>query len=228
MVSSVQTERLSDRIVRHVLDEIRSGRISPGQRLASERHLADEMAVSRVSVREGLRVLELLEVIEVRHGAGAFVAPEGGRGSGRLLRHWLANHRPEVLQLLEVREALETRAAEAAAGRHAVIEAPLIADDADIGSVTSADLAFHNQVADASGNKVLASLIRELNDVLKESRYAMFAMPGRPSVSQRDHVRIATAVRRGDVQRAGESMRSHIANVRAQVQKLEVEGEGVR
>jgi GntR family transcriptional repressor for pyruvate dehydrogenase complex len=225
MVSSLQVERLSDGIVRHVIDEIRTGGIGPGQRLPSERHLAEDLGVSRVSVREALRVLELLEVIEVRHGSGAFAAPEGGRGGGRLLRHWLTTHRREVLEMLEVREAVETRAAEAAAARMAVIETQQLPEDADFETLVAADLDFHNRVADASGNKVLASLIYELNQVLKESRYAMFAIPGRPSASQRDHSRIASAVRRGEAQKAGDAMRLHIAKVRRQVRQLDPEAE---
>jgi DNA-binding FadR family transcriptional regulator len=226
MVATLQSERLSEVIVREIVERVRTGRLAPGQRLPSERQLADSFGVSRVSVREGFRVLELLEVIEVRHNAGAFVAPEGGRGSGRLLRHWLTTHRTEVIELLEVREALESSAAEAAARRLASIDAPKVAPDSGLEKLAVLDIDFHNRVADASGNNVLAALIRELNEALKESRYAMFAMPDRPAKSQREHQKIVTAIRRGDGPAAHEAMRMHIARVRAQVQQLGDEGEG--
>lgn len=226
MVSALQVERLSEGIVREIIEAVRTGRLAPGQRLPSERQLAENFGVSRVSIREGLRVLELLEMIEVRHNTGAFVTSKGGRGNGRLLRHWLTTHRSEVIELLEVREALESRAAEAAAHRFASIDIPKIASDSGLEELAILDIDFHNRVADASGNNVLAAMIRELNDALKESRYAMFTMPGRPAKSQRDHQKIVTAIRRGDGPSAHEAMRIHIAQVRAQVQQLSDEGEG--
>jgi DNA-binding FadR family transcriptional regulator len=224
MAPLLKVERLSDGIVRHVVDGVRAGRLPPGQRLPSERQLADTFGVSRVSVREGLRVLELLEVIEVRHNSGAFVTARRTGGSGRLLRHWLTTHRTEVIELLEVREALESRAAEAAAGRFVSIKMPRVGANAGIEEVTAADVDFHNRVADASGNRVLITLIRELNDVLKESRYAMFAIPGRPTQSQREHAKITAAIRRGDAEAARAAMRAHITRVREQVRQLTNEG----
>lgn len=225
MAPTLHAERLSDGIVRHVVQGTRSGRFAPGQRLPSERQLAESLGVSRVSVREGLRILELLEVIEVRHNAGAFVTAQHARSSGRLLRHWLTTHRSAVIDLLEVREALESRSAEAAAGRRVEVKVPSVAEDVSIEEATAADVEFHNRVADASGNNVLITLIHELNDILKESRYAMFAMPGRATRSQREHAKIAAAIRRGDTEGARAAMRRHITQVREQVQQLTDNGD---
>jgi GntR family transcriptional regulator, transcriptional repressor for pyruvate dehydrogenase complex len=226
MLRTLQPQRLSDGVVTQLLEEIRAGRLHRGQRLPSERELSEQLGVSRVSVREGLRMLELLEVIEVKHGRGAFVVSADVRPSGRLLRHWLRAHRDEVFELLEVREALEGTAAASAAERGAAIEPPEEVDAREIELLVAKDLQFHNAIATAAGNPVLASLIAELNGILEESRFAMFAIPGRPQRSHADHLAIEKAIRERDPERARQEMHMHISQTRSDIATLSVEQEG--
>lgn len=223
MLLPLQQRRLSQGVVNELLAAIRTGQFAPGDKLPSERELADVFDVSRVSVREGLRILELLEVIVVRQGKGAYIRSPDVRPGGVLLRHWLLAHQKEVLELLEVREALETKAAASAAERAAVIPLPDHPEDVDITSLVQADIDFHNVIADASGNVVLSSLIKELNGVLEESRFAMFALPQRPSISQDDHKRIAEAIERGNPNAAEIAMRDHIRRTRDEISDLDDE-----
>ncbi|MGH2736496.1 MAG: FadR/GntR family transcriptional regulator [Actinomycetota bacterium] len=220
MLRLLQPQRLSDGVVNELLDAIKHGRLQQGEKLPSERRLSEELGVSRVSVREGLRMLELLEVVEVRQGKGAFVVSRDVRPGGRLLRHWLLAHRDETLELLDVREALEASAAAAAAHRGVVIEVPGDVPHDQIERLVFNDLQFHNEVARSSGNPVLASLIGELNGVLEESRFAMFAIPGRPERSYGDHLTIAEAIRKRDSDGAHRAMQAHIAETRADVADL--------
>lgn len=224
MLRTLQPQRLSDGVVSQLVDAIRAGRIRKGEKLPSERQLCEQLGVSRVSVREGLRMLELLEMIEVKQGRGAFVVSSDVKPSGRLLRHWLSAHRDEVLELLEVREALEATAAALAADRKAPVVAPEALDVADLEALVEQDLTFHRSIAHASGNPVLASLIWELNGTLAESRFAMFAIRGRPKRSQADHVEIAKAIRSGDSAAARAAMRSHIAETRADIGSIPEQG----
>ena len=217
MLRTLQPQRLSDGVVAELLEAIKSGRVQRGEKLPSERDLSEQLGVSRVSVREGLRMLELLEVIKVRQGRGAFVVSSDVRTSGRLLRHWLRVHREEVLELLEVREALEGTAAALAAGHGTRIDVPDAVDTSDLEALVEQDLKFHNGIAHASGNPVLESLIAELNSTLTESRFAMFAIPGRPQRSQADHLAIADVIKAGDVDAARSAMQSHIAETRADI-----------
>ncbi len=93
-----------------------------------------------MSVREGLRTLELLEMIEVRQGRGAFVVSSDVRPTGRLLRHWLSAHRGEVLELPErshadhIEIARTIRAGDTSAAR-AAMQAHIAETRADIGSM---------------------------------------------------------------------------------------------
>jgi GntR family transcriptional repressor for pyruvate dehydrogenase complex len=124
------------------------------------------------------------------------------------------------LELLEVREALEGTAAAAAAKRGAAIATPRENPHGDIERLVAHDLSFHDAIARASGNPVLASLIVELNGILEESRYAMFAIPGRPERSHLDHVRIAEAISGRDPEMAQQVMHEHIRDTRVDVATL--------
>lgn len=220
MLPILQQKRLSEGVVNELLTAVRTGQFNPGEKLPSERELSQAFGVSRVSVREGLRVLELLEVIVVRQGKGAFIVTPDVRPGGGLLRRWLLAHREGVFELLEVREALEARAAASAADLATTVVLPVVAEQADLATLVQADIAFHTAVADASGNAVLASLIRELNGVLEESRFAMFALPGRPMISHSDHSRIVQAIEQRDPEGAQTTMRDHIRRTRDEIAQL--------
>jgi GntR family transcriptional regulator, transcriptional repressor for pyruvate dehydrogenase complex len=224
VLRTLHPQRLSDGVVSELVTAIRAGRLRQGEKLPSERQLSEQLGVSRVSVREGLRMLELLEMIEVRQGRGAFVVSSDVRPSGRLLRHWLIAHRGEVLELLEVREALEATAAALAADRSASIDVPETLDEADLEALVDQDLKFHQSIAGASGNPVLASLISELNGILTESRFAMFAIPGRPKRSHADHIVIAKTIGAGDAAAASAAMQRHIAETRADIGSIPDQG----
>ena len=226
MLRTLQPQRLSDGVVAQLLSEIKGGRLGRGEKLPPERELAIQLGVSRVSVREGLRMLELLEVIEVRQGRGAVVVSSDVRPSGRLLRHWLRAHRDEVLDLLEVRESLESTAAALAAEHGARIHPPEEVPAEDIERLVLNDLNFHTAIASASENPVLASLITELNGILEESRFAMFAIPGRSTRSHSDHLSILAAIEDRDPGRARRAMQMHISETLKDIAATWVEQEG--
>lgn len=225
MLETLHAERLSQGVVDRVLAAIRAGELKPGDRLPSERQLAEELGVSRPSVREGLRVLELLEAIDVRQGRSAVVLPDAHRPTGRYLRRWLDSHTDEVIELLEVREALEALAAARAATRPGPEVRPERPAEPDLDAIVKADVRFHELVAHRSGNGVLASLVDQLNAFLETSRYAMFAMEGRAERSHRDHLRIARAIDEGRADDAAAAMRTHIADTR---REIEMNAEGQR
>ena len=220
-MKTLRVERLSQGVVKELLGAIRIGQFKPGERLPSERQLAEDFGVSRASVREGLRILELMETIEVRQGRGAVVLAPTRQPSGQPLRRWLDSHQGEVIELLEVREALESAAAALAASREASEIHPVLEASDELDAIVNADVQFHKHVADRSGNDVLAGLVDELNGVLEASRYAMFAIPGRRERSHRDHLSIARAINKRKPVEAAAAMRRHIANT---MKEIEMQG----
>ena len=109
MFQPIESDRLSDKAVGQIKALIEDGRLKPGDKLPAERELIKLLSVSRASLREALRILEVLGLIEVRTGIGAFVMLTD---VGALPAEWnalLIKTKQEMIDLLEVREALESQ-----------------------------------------------------------------------------------------------------------------------
>lgn len=163
--------RLYQEIARRIEIMLREGGYGPGDRLPPERELAQRLGVSRPSTREAVIALEVAGIVEVRTGSGIYVRVAGPTSDIRL-RHLLsADPGPGPYEALEMRRLLEGEAAFRAASRvtgddlAALREAQAAMRD-DPGPVPergdAADRAFHEHIAAASGNSVLAMMVREL------------------------------------------------------------------
>lgn len=210
--------------VREQLAEaVRRGDYRPGDKLPSERELAEMFGVSRVSIREAIRSLEAIGLVEVKHGAGTMVVDPAQRATRDLTR-WMEVNRGEVLDLLLVRAALDELAGEEAAARgdaeaiaairaaHAAFNAAVAGDE--IGRLAALDMSFHLAVAEAAGSELLRNLLAELHGHLAESRAVFFSPEGRAAHSAKEHGAILAAIERGDRARARRATKAHIASVR--------------
>lgn len=210
--------------VREQLEQaISAGDYAPGDPLPSERELAGMFGVSRVSIREAIRSLEAVGLIEVRHGAGTMVVDPSKRAT-RDLSRWMKVNRGEVLELLRVRGALDALAGEEAALRRdataiaavtAAHEAFLAAAEAGRGDeLPPLDTRFHLAVADAASSDLLRNLLAELHSHLADSRAVFFDPPDRALLSAAEHGAILAAIEAGDGVGAREATTAHIAAVR--------------
>ncbi|ADG75889.1 GntR domain protein [Cellulomonas flavigena DSM 20109] len=164
-----RTQDVVEDVQRLILD----GGLRPGDRLPAEKELASELGVSRGSLREGVRALVVLGILEARHGDGTYVT---SLDPATLLSPlaFLADLPGDHSSLHAVRAMLETEAAGLAAlhltdahvarARRALddMARALVAPRPDSERLAAADLAFHQAVADASGNPVLAALLHAL------------------------------------------------------------------
>ncbi len=200
-------------VLKHLQREIRLGRLTPGQRLPPEREYAEQLGVSRVTLREALRVLEGEGVIEVKRGpgGGAFVKrPELGAHYRPSLNH------QEALALQEFRMAVEPLAARRAATRIsaeavAALQADLdrLAEVEDVGEFRSIDSRFHLTLAEWAD-------CRPLLEAVESARIAMFdTLDGLdfdlvvPSTHD-GHQTILRAIAEADPGGAEDAMRDHI------------------
>lgn len=215
-------ERIADRL----LAALAVGVLQPGERLPSERELAEQLGVSRSTVREAVQFLGALGLVEIRHGSGTFVRSDGDLPSEWL--QWTKRHQVEVHELLEVRRGLEAVAAELAAERSHDLEAIEAAladmeaaiDGPDVPGLVEADLSFHTALAAASGNTALRHLTESLGRELLRERGAIWNEPGRPERSLREHRRIYEAVRAGDALAARTALVDHLHSVEQDVDVL--------
>lgn len=207
--------RLYEQLERLLREYVREQGLKPGDRLPSERALADALKVSRVSLRQATVSLEVQGLLEVRHGGGIYV--RSLNVDPERLKTMLTRRR-RLPDVLEAREAIECMLARLAAQRRT--DADLAAIDAalrgiaveiaegEIGDV--ADQRFHTAIAQAAGNKLLLDVMAALQDPIQETRLESLSEPGRPPRSLADHRRIAEAIRREDPRRAEAAMRRHL------------------
>lgn len=194
------------------------GRLKPilhaGTRLPSERELSRKLRVSRPSLREALRTLELMGVVDTRHGSGTQVAASGTDVLKTPLEFLFMLDRPSIEDLVETRALLEIHLAGRAAERRddqdlAAMESALKDMKSKLDrplDVTDPDVRFHQGIAAASHNRLLERLMNCLREGITEVMIA--AWPGVPDMdtSYGMHVKVFTAIRRGDAPGARRAM----------------------
>ena len=224
----------SENVLQQLLDAMRNGTLSPGERLPTESELTRRLGVGRSSVREALRVLAVMGLIETRPGRGAHVLRkvEGilpPAGSSRALATHL--ERVALQDLFEVRELIEGRAAALAAERAtnetmAEIErsASQVERQVDCGEAYyNANGAFHIAIARASQNYVLFESVRQLHGHHRDFRERL--MLNDKAMRDRDveeHRAIAEAIRHRDGVEAQNEMVRHIRSSLAAIRCFEI------
>jgi GntR family transcriptional repressor for pyruvate dehydrogenase complex len=210
--------RLYEQVAGQILSWISERGLQVGDRLPPERDLAARLGVSRATVSQALVAMEVVGVIEVRHGDGAILieSPAASKVAGELRRH--AQHLPEII---EAREAMETKLAALAAERRndrdlAALDAALETMQRDIetgGRGVEGDEMFHAAVTAAGHSQLLARLMSEISDLIRETRIESLSQPGRPVMSLEGHRRIADAIRAQDPKAAAAAMQEHVTLV---------------
>lgn len=227
--TTIRRVNRTEQVRAQLVQAIDRGDFKPGDALPSERALCELFDVSRVSVREAIRGLEAVGMVTVQHGRGSFVAERHGDGYAEPFARWLDHHRQEIIELLKVRGALEELAAEEAARTadpdllaevrtaHDGFRDAVARPETTPETLVELDLRVHEAISRASGSRLLADLIRELNMYLSESRRVTFAPNGRPQMSAEQHGKIVDAILAGQPDRAKRAARAHVHWVREHV-----------
>jgi GntR family transcriptional regulator, transcriptional repressor for pyruvate dehydrogenase complex len=216
----VRRSRLYEEVVERLRELIDVQALQPGDRLMSERDLAERLGVSRTSVRQALTALEVMGLVHVRHGGGVFLAQPPDHVLPSLASE-LINRYEQLPAVIEVREAIETQTARLAARRRTVddlraMRAALADMEAAIdsgGDPAAGDAAFHTAIVHAARNPLLGHLWTELSDPIDQTRRASLARPGRPPSSLAAHRSILAAIEAADEDAAAATMREHLSVV---------------
>jgi len=198
------------------------GGLEPGEALPSEGELATALGVSRLTVREGTRTLEARGLLEIRQGRRPRVAAPNGALVGDFFKIAVRRDPRALLELLDVRRALEVHIAALAASRATTGDIAdmemsinvMRASENESEAFHAADVRFHENLAAASGNRMLVFLIEAFADPLRESRLRSFAGHrarggGIEDVIQQ-HQAILDAVKDRSPKAAAEAMRDHL------------------
>src|SRR3954451_9082491 len=222
VIEPVKRSRIYEHIVDQIHALIREGRWAPGDQIPPERELAERFRVSRTSVREALRALEMQGIIESRQGGGTFVRSADTEALVPPLAAAILRGRQELAEVLEVRELIEPGIARGAAARAtaehiAELESLLEKQRQCIAegrSFVDEDTAFHYTLARAADNHILLRLHNLILDLLRESRQSYLHVPDRPQLSLRGHEAILNAIKANDPQAAYNASLEHITEVK--------------
>jgi GntR family transcriptional regulator, transcriptional repressor for pyruvate dehydrogenase complex len=204
------------------IDQVRellaSGALKPGQQLPAERALAELLGVSRPTVREAIRALSFMGLVETRLGSGTYVSAMNGEAIGDMLSFVVHASHDTLTDLVEVRLHLEVAAAEIATrkiGNVALDALTRLLEDGkrslrDAAKFAELDLEFHRQVARAAGNEVLARLLLSVSALGLQRRVSSARNINLRRVTLDEHIEILTVLRQRDPVAAREAMRFHM------------------
>ncbi len=214
---------LAEQVFRRILTLIRTGVLRPGQALPSERELAESMGVGRPSLREALRALAMLGVLDIRRREGIFVKDLDLASLLAPLHVHLSIDPQSLDQLFEARTVFESGMAELAAARidgaelaalRACLDRGAEALD-DIEAFQRVDEEFHQLIAEVTRNAFLQRVAQSFWELGTASRQITGQLPGVLKRSHEDHRHIFKALERHDATAAGATMRQHLMNVQA-------------
>jgi DNA-binding FadR family transcriptional regulator len=222
-IQAIDSDRLYRKIARQLSELIASGEFKPGQRLPAERELAEQLGVSRPSVREALIALEIEGKVEVRVGAGVFVTEGRPARASLALANEVQGEGP--FELLQARMTVEGEtAAHAAASATADEVAEIRAAVEELErcqlegiSADGADRAFHLAIARATHNGPLTSVVELLWDQGRGTMWKQmekhFQTQSLRAATLRDHRAIVSAIAARDPEAAREAMKKHLGRV---------------
>jgi DNA-binding FadR family transcriptional regulator len=221
LFNRVSLGRISEVIVEQIRLLMRQGQLKPGDRLPPERDLCERFGVSRVTVREALRMLESSGLVEIRVGArgGAFVTAPSSNRVGEGLTDLLTLSVISASDVTEVRMILEVGIVPL------VCERATEADLADLEKISEQSqqavrdgtytmemsLAFHTRVAAATHNPAVTMLVESFRGpIFMSLQEAKNAAPEMGTLGSQEHERFIEAIRRKDVDAATRIMRVHL------------------
>lgn len=201
---------------------IETGTLPADTRLPSERILCDRLGISRVSLREALRVLESDGYVEVKAGLGTFVRPAESWTPRDPLEQWGRQHEELIEKLLEMRELIEpgiaglaarnARSQDIAALRRAVSGLARAREGSE--EAIGLDAEFHRLLAYSTRNSVVGELIDYVMSATGQERRITLSEPGGVPQAVEGHGRIVAAIEARDSAGAERAMRNHLADAR--------------
>ncbi len=205
---------LRDVVFETLKEAILTGKLEPKERLM-EIKLADQLGVSRTPVREAIRKLELEGLVIMEPRKGAYVSDISFK---------------DIIDTLEVREALETFAVKLAIEKNTVEEISEIEalnksfkeayKNKDIEKMVEFDTKIHSAILNLSDNSKLISFMEELNEIMQRFRLIFFNETYNPERIDEEHQEVMKALKNKDIERAQEAMRQHLCTLREDIKKV--------
>lgn len=223
---TVPRTKLSEAVFDKLLELLRSEQLKAGDRLPPERNLAERFGVSRVSLRDAIKRLELLGYVEVRQGDGSFIRRPDGKALSQPFQGLLSGQPHLARDLMEFRTLLEPQIAALAAQRctpqaaqefnHLLERQHRLVEDGK--RLSAEDVDFHELVARVAGNLTVLHVIGTLQHLLQNLRDQSL-IAGRPGLAIEQHSSIAEAIMTGQPERARDAMLEHLGSVNESIKE---------
>lgn len=218
--------RVFDEITEHLKAEIASGRLRSGDKLRPERELAAQLHVSRNSLREALKALEMLDVVDIRHGQGVYVRLPQPSVLSKTFGTLVSMQRGDADDVMEARIALDCQAARLACRyadeidfqrmQRAIEQLADVSGSAIKGA--EADHEFHSAIIDSTRNSIVIFLYRAVDVLLRESHSGrwrqLLTLPYEVGRLHMAHLAILDGIRSRQEDRAARAMEAHFKLIR--------------
>jgi GntR family transcriptional repressor for pyruvate dehydrogenase complex len=212
----------SERVAERLTSLIASGNLAPGDKLPSENELSKALQVSRPVVREALRGLSMMGIVETRQGGGAYVTDLRPNRLMAPLSFVLSLQDYSIESLFRARAVIDTGLAAEAARNATDDELGRLADLVETGNKLASDpigfrvmdAEFHELIGAAARNDFLDRVARSLYELAIEQRRKASLQPGVLERSAADHAEIVAALMRHDPAAAAAAMGRHVENIR--------------
>ncbi len=218
MFKALPHKLIYEEIVEEILRRIRSGELPAGMKLPPERVFAQQLGVSRTSLREALHTLKKMGCVRSMTGDGNYINTVLPDHVALPFAIMLSQDKQLAADIIQVRQFLEVHMASMAATYATKDQLERIKSAIDDmkaqieqgGNGIEGDNRFHLEIAKASQNKAFSMIVELLAELLDESRQATLDIPGQPAKSVQDHLKIFRAIQSGDKTAAENAVAEHL------------------
>ena len=221
MLKAVEKRRAYEDIVKQIRDLVEKGRLKKGDQLPTERELSDTFKVSRATVREAIRTLESMRLVESRQGNGTYVLASSEEALVQPLAAALFHEKDDLIDIFFIRKIVEPSVAQLAA-EHAtrdeikeleeILQEQAKALESGLNMIRT-DSAFHSSLARMAKNRVMERLLLALVDLLEQTREVYLQNDVRAQESLKGHQKVLSAIKCGDCAAARQAMLTHLESV---------------
>lgn len=222
MVMSSQQDKVYIEIIRELNHIIQEDNLKAGDKLPSERELSERLNVGRSSVREALRSLELLDLIETRRGEGTFIKKIGGHRLVEVLASFFLREKKAKSDLAETRKIVEIEALRLACERIDEVQLKTLEELIEKSKKSwqqghfpvEEDYSFHKTIVEACQNRLLLNIWISLVEYSKVALRESLSREGRPEQSIAEHEKIYVALQNRNEDCAINALKNHLKNSR--------------
>jgi GntR family transcriptional repressor for pyruvate dehydrogenase complex len=221
MFTPVKNTKVYEQVIEQIKEMIASGKLKKGDKLPPERELVEQLKASRTSIREAIRALQIIGLVECRQGGGNFIREsfENSLFEPLSIMFVLQNSKPE--EILELRKIVEVETAALAAEKikdneleeiQEIIKQMRKCSDEVTGSELDKDL--HYKIANASGNFLVVSVLSAISSLvdsfIKDARKMILRQSENKEVLMEHHENLYNALKNHEKNKAAEIMRKHL------------------